>query len=255
MFQRAGRVVTVSQTLRERTLQRWGLDPDQVTAVENGADVSLFSASPQAGTAGQAGSLRQQYGLGGGPLVMFVGSFKPWHGLDLLVEAFSRVSPAHPQARLAFVGDGPTRPDLEAQVSALGLAGRVIFTGAVPHPDVAALLASADVTVLNPRLSPASLSQSPLKLFEYMAAGKAIIAPDIPNMQRLLSHRQTALLVQPDQAGALAQALAELLEDEGLRRSLGQAAARQALQAHSWERTVEELEKIFLEELGRKGGR
>jgi glycosyltransferase involved in cell wall biosynthesis len=246
IFQKAARVVTVSDTLRQRTIDRWRLDPEQVTAVSNGARVDLFSQAVS------MPELREQNNLDVADLIMFVGSFKPWHGLDLLVEAFSQVVAQQPQARLVFVGDGPTRPELEAQAQQLGLAQKVIFTGAVPHEEVASWLSQAQVAILNPRVSPASLSQSPLKLFEYMAAGKAIVAPDIQNVRGVLSHRQNALLVAPDQPAALAQAISELLGDASLRQRLGETARQQALERHSWDTTAAELEAIFRQELERQ---
>lgn len=246
MFRRAARVVAVSEVLRQRILERWVADPAKVTTVPNGARVNLF------GQARDSREVAQRYGLEDRPAVIFVGSFKPWHGLDVLVEAFSRLSASRPQECLVFVGDGPQRAALEAQVRALGLGERVIFTGAVPHEDVAALLGFAQVAVVNPRISPASLSQSPLKLFEYMAAGKAIVAPDTANLRAILSHRITGLLFHPDDPRALAEALEELLEREDLRRSLGLAAQRQALAEYSWDATAEKLEAIFLAEVRQK---
>lgn len=239
MFRRAARVVTVSEVLREKVLHRWRIPADQVVTVPNGAKVEVFSR------ASGGGALSERYGLNGHPAIMFVGSFKPWHGLDLLVEAFSRLAGSHPQARLVFVGDGPERKALEAQARRLDLGEQVIFTGAVPHEEVAALLSAAEVAVVNPRVSPASISQSPLKLFEYMAAGKAIVAPRVPNLQAILTDGENALLVPPDEPEALRQALARLLDQAELRRALGEAARRQALKRHSWGRTAQVLETIF----------
>jgi glycosyltransferase involved in cell wall biosynthesis len=243
MFQRAARVVTVSEALRQRTIDRWHLDPSQVNTVPNGADMGLFAQEPDVDV------VRSRYGLDGEPVVIFVGSFKPWHGLDLLLDAFCRVTASNQDAKLVFVGDGPARPGLESQARKLNLEARVVFTGAVAHTDVASLLTAAQVAVLNPRASEASLSQSPLKLFEYMAAGKAIVAPAIPNVKQILAHRKNALLVPPDQAEALAGALEELLNNEQLRTRLGQAARKQSLENHSWDRTVSRLEAIIDDEL------
>lgn len=246
MFQRAGRVVAVSRPLREVIISRWRLDPDQVVAVPNGAQVDLFAqgqASPE---------LVQRWGLDGGPVVMFVGSFKPWHGLDLLVEAFASVAAAHPTARLVLVGDGLMRADLEAQARKLGLEDRIIFTGAVPHDEVAALLQSAQVAIVNPRLSPVSRSSGPLKLFEYMAAGKAVVAPAIDGVRQVLVDGVDGKLIAPDSPQALAAALQELLADEDLRLRLGQAARKKALDLYSWDSTVAQIEAIFEQELARR---
>jgi glycosyltransferase involved in cell wall biosynthesis len=239
LFERADHLVTVTEALRQRTLEQWQLSPAKVTAVPNGADVELF-AKATAST-----EFRQEYQLNGGPIIMFVGSFKPWHGLNLLVDAFSHVAPSHPSAKLALVGDGPVRSEIEEQVKRLGLERQVIFTGRIEHKQVAALLSTADVAALSPRVSGTSISQSPLKLFEYMAAGKAVIAPDIPNLATLLTHGQNALLVPPNEPQSLAQAMNQLLTDETLRKKMGQLAQAQALEKHSWDHTVSQLEGLI----------
>lgn len=245
MFTRAARVIAVSQPLRERTIECWNVPSTQVVDVPNGADVGLF-IHPEGVEAAAA-----RYGLNGGPKIMFVGNFQPWHGLDLLLDAFAHVAPGHASARLVLVGDGPIRDELEQQASRLGLSEQVEFTGRAPHGDVAALLNLAQVAVVTPRLSQVALSMAPLKLFEYMAAGKAIIAPAISSYQRFLQDRVNALLVAPSDPAALAAALDELLSDESLCSTLGQAAQAQALERHSWDAVVQRLEGIFNEELGR----
>lgn len=245
MFQKAGRVITVSDKLREQTIRRWRLHPAQVTVVKNGAQVDLF-ANP-----GQTQSVWSRYRLNGEPVIMFVGSFKPWHGIDLLVDAFSQVAAHNSTAKLLLVGDGPTQADLKDQVQKLQLQDRVVFTGMIAHQEVAALLSQAQVAVLNPRLSPASAAQSPLKLFEYMAAGKAIVAPAAANIERLLTHRQNALLVPPDDSEALANAFIELLEDDALCLKLGQTAKAEALSNHSWDRAAAEIEAVMYELLNK----
>lgn len=239
LFAGAAHVITVSEPLRQRTIDRWRLDPAKVTAVDNGADVDLF-ANPQGVPAARA-----RYGLTDAPAIMFVGTFKPWHGLDLLLAAFRLAAAAHPTARLVLVGDGPLRAEMAQTVAAWGLADRVVMTGVVPHADVAPLLGAADVAVLSPRVSGASISQSPLKLFEYMAAGKAVIAPAMPNVERVLQHGRNGLLVPPNDAPALSAAMLQLLQDAPLRQALGQAAQAQALARHSWAATAARIESIL----------
>jgi glycosyltransferase involved in cell wall biosynthesis len=250
MFAQASHVVTVSANLRERVIERWGLKPGKVAAIPNGANIDLFARTDL------DGSVLEKYGLSHHvPYVVFTGSFKPWHGLDLLVEAFQHIAQANRCVQLVLVGDGPLLPDLRKQVEALQLSHRVVFTGRLEQTEVAAILSKADVAVLNLRMSPAALSQSPLKLFEYMAAGKAIVAPAISNLQQILAHRSTAMLVPPDSGEAAAGAVVELLQDDGLRARLGAAARQQALDRHSWDSTVAALEAVFLAELnGQKHG-
>ena len=243
MYLKAARVIAVTEQLREITTRRWRLPASKVSTVYNGAHVELFSG------AADGKDVRRQYDLGNDPLVTFVGSFQPWHGLDLLVEAFAILRRDGTPAKLVLVGDGQTRTELEGQVRRLELGDCVVFTGAVPHNEIAGFLNASQVAVVNPRQSPAAMMASPLKLFEYMAAGKAIVAPQLPNLQQILTDHQNALLVPPNNAQALANALGVLLSDEQLRNKLGKNAQVQALSVHSWERTVEQLESIFTDEL------
>jgi glycosyltransferase involved in cell wall biosynthesis len=249
LFRGVDHVVTVSEPLRRRTIDRWRLDPAKVTTVSNGAEVDLFADREAAPV------LKARLGLGDGPVVIFVGSFRPWHGLKILVEAFAQVITAHSTARLLLVGDGPVRSELEARVSELGLSSHVVFTGEVPHPEVAGLLRSADVAVVSPRSSGASLYQSPLKLFEYMAAGKAVVAPATPNIEQVATHKVNAYLVPPEDPVALGQAVIELLRNAQLRSALGQTARQHALDRHSWSHTTSELESIMVSLLRKPGSR
>jgi glycosyltransferase involved in cell wall biosynthesis len=123
-------------------------------------------------------------------------------------------------ARLLLVGDGPARADLEALAGELRLGERVRFTGVVSRDAVPAYVAAFDIA-----LQPAVVAYaSPLKLFEYLALGKAIVAPNQPNIEEVLDDDLNALLFDPAQAGALEALLARLASDEALRRRLGEGA-------------------------------
>jgi glycosyltransferase involved in cell wall biosynthesis len=240
----ADHVITVSEPLRQRLLDEWQVAPARVTTVHNGANVDLFARRLL-----PAARLKVRYGLDGGPLIVFVGTFKPWHGLDLLIRAFGQMAPAHPQARLVLVGDGPMREQMAQTAVNHNIAKRVIFTGMVPHEEVASLLQLADVAVLSPCANEAALAHSPLKLFEYMAAGKAIVAPALPNLATILTHQENALLVVPDSETELAQALSRLLSDADMRHQLGQTAQAQAVSRHSWAKAVAAIEAILYAQL------
>jgi glycosyltransferase involved in cell wall biosynthesis len=139
--------------------------------------------------------------------------------------------PGGPDLRLVVVGDGPARPALERQAAALGLADRVTFTGLQPREAIPALVAGFDIA-----LQPLVVSYaSPLKIFEYMAAGRAIVAPDQPNIREVLRNGETAVLFDPAEAGAMWRAIRRLAGDAGLRRRLGEAARAEIAQRdYTW---------------------
>lgn len=239
MYQHASHIVAVGETIRERLIRRWRLAPNRVSVVTNGADIDLFLNSVN------SEDIRARYSIRQGSLIIFTGGFQPWHGVDLILEAFALIAPIQSEATLVLVGDGPMRPKIQQQAISLGLGQKVVFTGKVDHADVAHLLCEADISVIYHRASAAEIVETPLKLFEYMAAGKAIVAPAVPNMQRILTNGVCGMLVPPDDPQALAKAFNGLLENYQLRQSLGQSARKEAIEKHSWDRAVAELESIL----------
>ena len=245
IYKQSSHIITVGETLKGTLVRRWGLDPAHISVVTNGTEIDLFlniDTSPD---------IRTRYSIGKGPVIMFMGGFKPWHGIDLILRGFHHLVQSMPDAKMVFVGDGPQRLELQQQSDSLGLQEHVIFTGRVGHEDVPQLLNIADVAVIYHRRAAAEIVETPLKLFEYMAAGKAIVAPAVPNMERILKDNVSGLLVPPDNPEALANALTKLLNDEKLRISLGQAARKEAIEKHSWDRAVAEIESI-LEQLSQE---
>src|SRR5690606_13714515 len=122
--------------------------------------------------------------------VGFVGTLKPWHGVSLLLEAFARLAADFAGVRLLIVGDGPERAALDQQAAALGIASLTEFTGAVDPELIPALLAEMDVAVAPyPRLD--DFYFSPLKVLEYMAAGRAVVASRIGMIPEWIEHAGT----------------------------------------------------------------
>jgi glycosyltransferase involved in cell wall biosynthesis len=167
----------------------------------------------------------------GAVTIGFVGTLKPWHGVETLLDAFAALHARRPDTRLLIVGDGPRRETLAATARPLG--GAVHLTGAVDPDRIPALLTSLDIAAA-PYPALGTFYFSPLKLFEYMAAGRAIVASRIGQIESVLSCGSTGLLVPPGDAGALAAALEQLVLDPPARAVLGAAARRAAVERHTW---------------------
>jgi glycosyltransferase involved in cell wall biosynthesis len=136
-------------------------------------------------------------GLTDEPVVIWVGGFYPWHDLNLLLESFTQVVKERPDTRLVLVGEGPTRPSVERYIIDNGLSEAVILTGTVAHSEVPDLLSIADVAVVPSVPIPAKRggTGTPLKLFEYMAASKAIVTTAYAQVDEVVQHGHNGLLV------------------------------------------------------------
>lgn len=175
-------------------------------------------------------------------VVAFVGSLKPWHGVESLLTAFETLAERVPESHLLVLGDGPLREVVDA--AARRLPGRITAPGAVGHEDVPAWLAAADVGVAPyPQLD--SFYFSPLKLVEYQAAGLAVVASAIGQIARHLDHGRTGLLTPPGDSVALARALIKLARDPAATRRMGRRGRRRVLASATWDRVAERLETVF----------
>jgi glycosyltransferase involved in cell wall biosynthesis len=235
----AHKVLCVSEPAKSHLVEVWGVDAGKIVVMPNGVDTQLFR--PQNDTQ----TVRASLGLDGQPVVSFVGSFQLWHGIEQLVESFARVLHEVPQARLLLVGDGPARPNVEDAVRRLGLASNVTITGLVPQAKIPEILAAVDVAVIPyPRL-PKELWFSPLKLYEYMAAGKAIVASASGQITEVVQDGINGLLVSPGDVDEFAQAIARLLKNPAELEWLGKNARRQAVERHSWDEYIHRLEHVY----------
>ena len=225
-FSATSRIVAVSDELRDQLVED-GVEASKIQVVPNGVDPALFTPRGAARRPGGKEKL----------VVGFAGSLKPWHGLESLIEAF-RTLATDPRFHLLVVGDGPLAGPLDQLRRELP--GRVTLTGAVPLEDVPAYLRAMDVTVA-PYPALERFYFSPLKVIEYMACGRAVVASSIGQLTRLIRHQETGWLVPPGDPRAIADSIRQLANDEDLRRALGARASAEAHREHSWQRRIEQI--------------
>ncbi|HKI03242.1 MAG TPA: glycosyltransferase [Thermoanaerobaculia bacterium] len=235
---RADVTIAVTRVLA-RILEGDGVPEGKIVVMPNGVRREF-------GTNGDGAAFRRALGIpADAPVAGFVGWFRAWHGLEQLVELAA--SPAWREARIHLVlaGDGPAMPALrEIRESSPDLRERVVLCGPVPRGGIESALAAFDVAV-----QPAVTSYAcPMKILEYMAAGRAIVAPGSANVRELLTHGETALLCPGDEnpsADDLAAAILALVRNPQMRNRLGEAArARVFEQGYLWEENARRVEEL-----------
>ncbi|MBI4891119.1 MAG: glycosyltransferase [Acidobacteria bacterium] len=198
----------------------------------NGVDPAKFAAldgDPE---------LRRKLGLEGRKVIGFVGWFRPWHGLEMLVEAYDGSGLAEEGVSVLLVGDGPALPSLRRVVAERGLEGRVVITGAVPHKEIPGYVALFDSAA-----QPAANEYCcPMKIIEYLASGKPVIAPAQENIRELVEEGVDAALFEAGSVESLSQALRRVMGDEGEMRRLKEGAATAVeRRGYLWRRNAERV--------------
>jgi glycosyltransferase involved in cell wall biosynthesis len=239
--QQAAWVVASGEGWRRRFVQRWPVDPQRVSVVENGtevvellkrADLATFGAAPPGGSAAAAAPVRLAY----------VGAIEPWHGIIVLIQALAQVVARRPGVHLDLIGDGSARSEVERLIAEHQLQPYITAHGFLRIEEAAPILGRAEIG-----LSPycGRVEYSGLKLLDYKAAGLATIASGEKGEPAVLRHGETGWIVPPCDDVRLAEAILHLSADGDLRRCIGRAARLDAEAEHSWQHTAAQLVAIF----------
>jgi glycosyltransferase involved in cell wall biosynthesis len=213
-----------------------GLDRKRVTVIPNGVSPSDFSASPLPSREGRV------------PVLLYIGTLADWQGLDVVNKALPRILEKHP-VQLRVVGRGRSRQRklLIKQIRKLGVEENVIIQPAVPHHEVPALIAEADICLAPLGLNDRNVTQGacPIKVLEYMASSRPLIASNMPIVRELVREDVDALLFSPNDPEDLARQVLVLLNDYELSQRLASAATERALTQFTWHQAQKKLIKVY----------
>lgn len=207
-----------------RYLTKAGAEPSRVHVIGNAVDTGRFH--PGVPPTALPGVAPDAFVVG------FTGSLKMWHGVDTLLQAFRELRDRDSRAHLLICGDGPKRGWIDGFVAGAGLDDAVTMAGWVDHAALPGLIARMDVATA-PYPAAEDHYFSPLKLYEYLALGRPVLASDIGQTAELLRGSEAALLVPPGDAGALARGLLGLCRDRALLERMSAEAAREGAR-HDW---------------------
>jgi len=220
-------------------LRRAGISDSKIVVIPNGVDLARF------GRTSTREEAKRRLGLDDRLVLGFTGFVREWHGLERVIDLSAKMGNAA-HLHLLVVGDGPARKALEDHARALGVERSVTFTGVIPRDEVARYIEAFDVA-LQPAVVPYA---SPLKLFEYMVLGCAIVAPAMQNLCEILLNDQNALLFEPDNLDSFSAALSLVCSHAELRERIGKAAAQTIVEKNlTWEHNARRVVALF-ESLG-----
>lgn len=205
--------IVVSKVMKDILLQE-GVSDEKIVVMPNGINPEMFHPH----ISGEA--VRRRYDLQEKIVIGFVGWFRKWHGLEMLLEIIYEARLGDRGVRLLLVGDGPAYQDLSRYTDEHDLRTSVIFTGPIEQRDVPAHIAAMDIAV-----QPSATEYAcPMKIFEYMAMGKCIVAPKQPNICEILEDGVTGFLFQPMVKDDLRSVLMELMSDPEGRKLVSKKA-------------------------------
>ena len=207
------RTIVVTGVMRDM-IAELGVPKEHIVVMTNGINPEEFH--PEIDDS----EIRRRHGLEGKTVVGFVGWFRPWHGLEMLLEQMRPMLAEREDLRVLLVGDGPAAPFLKEFVEKHGLVEQVVFTGPVKRAEIPAHVAAMDVTV-----QPSATAYAcPMKIIEYMALGKCIVAPNQPNIAEILADGVNCSMFEKEDPESLGAALARVLRSSEERDRLGRAA-------------------------------
>jgi glycosyltransferase involved in cell wall biosynthesis len=233
VLRRADAVLLVSAALK-RYYERDGIPAEKMVVFPNAVDPGQFS--PERVNR----NIRHELGLDGSIVVGFVGNVHPYHGPELLLPLARHLAEVE-GLRFLIVGVGDlARQELRVFLEQEQLTSRIVLVGSVPNTDIPGYVQAMDICVL-PRFM---WYGSPMKIFEYGAMAKPIVAPDLENIREVLTHDQTALLFEPDNLAGLGAAIRALAASAELRVRLGGCAQRDILAHHTWANRAQRIVEI-----------
>jgi len=236
-FEKADAIIVVSGFLKKKIAEH-GVAPEKIHVMANAVDASVFNPA-------QVPPVKPEYTalLAGRVVLGFVGSFVKWHNFEFLLNNVKEIIDElpHTNVSLMLVGDGPLKEELRKIVEQKRLANHVIFTGNVSHESIPAYINMMDICII----PQANEFRSPIKLYEYMAMGKPVIAPDVEPVRKAIAHGENGILFTAEDSLSFKQGITAVLNDKNKREELGHKARQSVLTKYSWRNNAEKILDIY----------
>jgi len=232
-------ILPISKWLKDHLIEQ-GIKGSKIMPVSSGVDIEAFLNK-------EGKDIRKRYDLSNSKVIIYVGTLDKARGLKVLIQAFSKVKQKNEGVKLLVIGRGSDEQHLKRLATKLGIKNDVVFTGRVPQPEVPDFIASADIGVApGPPLSFYKVG-SPIKMFEYMAMAKPVVAnEEIYEQKEVLEQSRGGILV-PFTPEAFAKAIIELLDNPEKAAEMGRRGREWVVKNRNYEILARQVEKRYLE--------
>lgn len=228
---------TVSNKMKQYFVNE-GIPPEKLHVITNGADIDRFNPNVNTQTVDEKYKLKDQVVVG------FIGSFHYWHGVENLISLIKGTMDSAPNIRFLMVGEGgPMKPKLEQFVRENNFQDRVFLTGHISHEEIPQYVNAMDI-VLAPYPKLEFFYYSPVKIYEYLACGKSVVASGIGQIGEIIRDGFNGFLCEPDNLNEMQEKINRLVKDSSLRTKIGENAWQTIVKNHTWKRKGEQLSEL-----------
>jgi colanic acid biosynthesis glycosyl transferase WcaI len=247
LYQRADRIVVVAPAFREHLMLRWRVPGEKIAVVENGVETDLFAPAPPAADA----AMRQQLGAEGKFLVCYAGTMGMAHGLETLLDAAARLQRPNPEVLFLLVGEGAEKQRIKTLAQSRGLVN-VHFLDQQPRERIPAFISASDACLVLLKKTDVFKTVIPTKMLEFMSCSRPVILGVDGQARQIVEQAQAGLVIEPENAVALAQAIRQLAANRELAARLGQKGREHILRYFSRAQTAEKYIEVLQRVLGNR---
>ena len=239
-FNQAKAIVAVTDGIKNEIQSIYYISPEKIHVVANGANIDMFKPMDQNEAKEELGlNIKNKY-------VCFVGNLAPWQGVDYLIRAAPLILKIVPDTRFLIVGDGMMMDEWRKMAMELNVNNNFLFTGVVPFEMVPKYINASDICVAPfIRARNEKIGLSPLKIYEYLACGKPVVASDIKGVVDLLNKSKGGMATPSDKSIKLADSIVTLLQNENLMAQMGMNGREYVIRNHSWTIVAKNVAVIY----------
>jgi len=240
---KADAVIAVASGIKDILIEK-GINKSNITVISNGANIDLFKPIDNIIAINK---LRHQYNISENDhVIIFVGNLNLWHGVQYLIKSAPLILKIFPNTKFLIVGDGQIKKELINIAEKTSVSNKFIFTGSVPYENVPIYINTSDVCVAPEIITRNDkLGASAVKIYEYLACGKPVVASNIKGIGDQLGNSGSGIFVTPEDPNELANAIIKLLKDEQLRKKMGKNGREVVVNNYSWEHTAKKTIDVF----------